>query len=51
LLRDNIGYVGQMPVLFAGSIIDNIKVSSLVVIDLILIYVILTDNSLFSLPL
>lgn len=26
-LRDNIGYVGQMPVLFAGSILDNIKVS------------------------
>lgn len=25
-LRDNIGYVGQMPVLFAGSIRDNIKV-------------------------
>eukprot|EP01083_Nonionella_stella_P260775 888691_1 len=24
-LRDNIGYVGQMPVLFAGSILDNIK--------------------------
>ena len=28
-LRDHIGYVGQMPVLFAGSIRDNIQVSSI----------------------
>ena len=29
-LRENIGYVGQMPVLFAGSIRDNIKVSHII---------------------
>lgn len=28
-LRESIGYVGQMPVLFAGSIRDNIKVNKM----------------------